>query len=588
MEGVIFYIIFTDHSKEGNSIVKHIHWMRNDIYIETHEIFKQDTFSSIFTSKTIFTSISLLWQPNVFGLSNFLMTVKQNDNIDGIDRYDIYTADSLQRTISRIQGFIPFTAVTIPNGLKAISRDSLHAVLIASSGSNLFTIDSMRCSTQNSKPTYWDGSTCIQHFCERTRQCSLDNSQTWNSSLMRCVCKKGYYRSSGISQNLICTLCSMNSYCDNQISISCPSNRITRHSGSHSIVQCICPDGHYYDPSSINQCQQCKIDKWCPNNWDSFSCPGVPLNLDTSSASSLIVRPLGSTYPVSCSCAPGFIGPKCSPCSSGKICPQSLKSEPDMTNFAVRIYISHFFEEHLSLTSSSPSEIEDILFSIAFQRLSYLFSTSGKYYFMDIGTFQQRFYCKYLESNDILRNYPILLLMIQVDKSDQNLNLINLMSSIDTYIYSSTSSLAVTFSTSNLGKYISINQILPSLSPTFFNILNNTEQLCTVGKTPNEKRIACVCDKGYETSGVRCIACLQGTYKADIGSGICIPCPLGKISGIASATCTDNQEDKGGVNSDDEPNSENNDKTFLIIGSVVGGVLFVIIMVYGYIRFLSS
>jgi len=245
-----------------------------------------------------------------------------------------------------------------------------------------------------------------------------------------------------------------------------------------------------------------------------------------------------------------------------------------VTNYAVRIYFSEI---------KIADNRESLLCSAASQKLLNLFSTSSVFYLRDQGLFQQRYYCRLIEPDHFLRGNPMLLVMVQVDKVDNSLNLISLMVSAQTY------NLQAPAGGPSMESYAVIEQILPSTSPTFSHVVNNSEQLCITGKTPNENRVGCICDKGYEASGVRCLACQQGTFKATAGGGSCVPCESGKTSGIAASSCTATGGGGGNVDLNPPKSGGSSDGNLpLIIGGVVGGVLFVIILVYGYMRFMNS
>jgi len=144
---------------------------------------------------------------------------------------------------------------------------------------------------------------------------------------------------------------------------------------------------------------------------------------------------------------------------------------------------------------------------------------------------------------------------------------------------------------SALIQYLEVIKIVPDVSsskdPFLYSFQQNSIQTCSAGYTSNEDRTQCECRAGYEYVSLNCRECPKGWFKSSIGMGRCQQCPLGKTTqGIASTSCINLVDGNGTI--DDSGSKSTESPMPIIIGSAVGGVVFVVLVIFGFYFFGSS
>ena len=362
-DGVWIYILFSSLSSApsspaltaDNNNVQLIKWTSNNNLAASSaadELFfsvGSSSSSSVNEKKNIMMhSLKILW-PNVNFAPTFLALMESQQTYGDAQNILhpkgppllIQVADNMQRTFTAIQGM---PALSHPSLLSATGTGIGSALLVASYGTSIFTIQATRCSlTSSNIPRYWDGKQCINHLCARARSCAGSEGQIWfgyfiyfililsvsnnifiiiscciyiimmmhrNSSNLRCTCRPGYY-----STAAGCIQCQIGYYCPGgdtpRISCLATASMTTLYEGSIMSTDCVCRIGQYFTSSST--CADCPAGQWCPNQWNANTCPGTA---DPSRSAANLV------YPKGCVCAPGFSGAKCEACPPLNICPQ--------------------------------------------------------------------------------------------------------------------------------------------------------------------------------------------------------------------------------------------------------------------------
>ena len=94
--------------------------------------------------------------------------------------------------------------------------------------------------------------------------------------------------------------------------MSCGADLVSLVPHPTSESMCMCPSsGSYYGGGA--SCAQCSSPSYCPDQWNSFTCPGI-------SAAAHMTTSQAKTTPAYCVCADGFYGPACRPCPDGFYC----------------------------------------------------------------------------------------------------------------------------------------------------------------------------------------------------------------------------------------------------------------------------
>jgi hypothetical protein len=508
--------------------------------IESDEIFKGGW------SRVI--SLSILW-PQDSILPIFMALVKN----DTTGKTSVITADGIQRTFTEVQG-MPVS--TSPSTVRGFEVGLNKGLIVGTGGGTIFSIAMQRCPqiSVNGRivPRFWDGESCISHTCMRPRTCSIEGvGQTYDNNEMRCVCSPGYYKTSVGLSSLTCVLCSSNSYCANNTIFTCPTNMISTI-GSKIAEDCTCQEGYYFTGVT---CLQCPSGKWCPNKWNAYSCLG---GFETAQTQT------GSIYPTLCTCSVGFIGPNCDPCSSGKYCSKGALSVSSVTNVPIRLTVNL----HANMFSSfSVGSTEEMACGGVKNALVQLFSSSGVWYLRQLDTLERRFLCKYIPPSP--RSKSMLIIVLQIENGD---------SSSLSYMVDS-----LTYNTSMISSMMDVNLVEPFQIATY-TVINNTENVCPVGKVPTEDRGSCYCAPGYRSSYQLCVGCLSGYYKKLAGPGECIQCPAGTTSKSLASACYSTSSTENSTNVDGSSSGSGDGNLPIIVGGVVGGVVLTAILIFGLVK----
>ena len=516
--------------------------------VETTSQTDPSPFFQTLSSTTPFksTNIIILFSLNspIYISGMFSEGLCSSSTFDG--SYCLKAADSAQLSWVDIQGLPWGTAPTNqPFSIAASVMSQGKALLVVTRDTSIFTIVLYRCPS----PTqYWDGVTCVEQTCLRQASCAPPMIRTTDGT--GCVCGGGYYlkSNSGMSSPS-CTACNIPNYCYEGTSRSCPYGTTTTINTASSINDCICSiAGMFFDDKKITpQCIECKSnDAWCPNRWQSFSCPGIfTLSPDSS------LSPIA--YPTKCTCAPGYTGANCELCPNGFYCPSSASS--------LALNTAAFY------TFSQPPLTSQVMAQI---------NTFFLYYFKEPGTKLPNFatqvdlsrimYLQVIPATN--RTQYGIMIMIQIDMSGSSLssaydNFKRWHGPLWDYLKSQKSpSMSISVSPSNVATTnIEIVQV-------------NKPVQCIASKVPGNPPSLCICAPGYETNKEQCSACAANTFKASAGPGTCAPCAIGTVSSIKATVCISDPALLGKKESGAAPN------TMLLVGGIGGGVVGLILLLF--------
>jgi len=213
--------------------------------------------------------------------------------------------------------------------------------------------------------------------------------------------------------------------------------------------------------------------------------------------------------------------------------------------------------------------------------------TQGFNYFPNKNAVLEKMYCYFVPNKDpgsviVRHGMSFISLMIQVSENDASFNGLQGVYSIFKAFKASSSGLN-TLPTS-LSTYLDIKEVRPmdkgSETPISATIRSTVKQACNLNEVPNPLRTFCECNAGYRFQGSRCVACQLGWYKPSPGNIECQQCPIGKTTlAIGSSQCV-SVSDIGNNNSTQPSQQQSiNDLLPIIIGSAVGGVVFIIIII---------
>ena len=368
----------------------------------------------------------------------------------GLSTTNVYTADrNYQRTFTQLEQMPLSSHPSL--GPLVVGTGSQWGRMVAASGTTIFTLPINRCppaydSKGVLRARYWsaDGSGCKMNTCVRGRSCAgALGRQYYNETMQRCMCNPGYFE----TQQLTCSDCVAGYYCANNQQTAC-GRGLTSNANARSEWGCVCGMGQLYRSSG---CSNCPAGTWCPNQWESQTCPG---NVDA--ARSLSTR---SLYPYACVCAAGSTGPGCTPCPSGRYCP--IVSGATTTNYALSLVV-----KFTAAPVAGP-----VICDIVRQRLVLYFQSSGA---------PVQIYCVFLPALT-LRTAPLAVFMVQ------------------TASLSATDQLALIWAnfTSPQGDFTAI---ATSTQMSFGSVSSNDPRECPFGKLPLQDGTGCQCAPGFETS----------------------------------------------------------------------------------------
>jgi hypothetical protein len=196
-----------------------------------------------------------------------------------------------------------------------------------------------------------------------------------------------------------------------------------------------------------------------------------------------------------------------------------------------------------------------------------LFSSSGVWYLRQLDTLERRFLCKYIPPSP--RSKSMLIIVLQIENGD---------SSSLSYMVDS-----LTYNTSMISLMMDVNLVEPFQIATY-TVINNTENVCPVGKVPTEDRGSCYCAPGYRSSYQLCVGCLSGYYKKLAGPGECIQCPAGTTSKSLASACYSTSSTENSTNVDGSSSGSGDGNLPIIVGGVVGGVVLTAILIFGLVK----
>jgi hypothetical protein len=378
-------------------------------------------------------------------------------------------ADNIQRTFTQIQGIPPGTR---PDLIGAMTGASL----IAASGDRIFLLDTKQCVP----PRYWDGVSCLQPVCIRSRPCA--NNEVWSPSSMKCVCKAGFSVS---SPGMICSICPVNFYCNQGNRTLCGDGKTT-YPGATDASDCTCKDGQYINRAN-NKCEACRAGYFCPNRINMLPCPGK-----ASSSSST-----GSNSPKTCECDAGAEGPACEQCSgTSNYCPRTTRVA---------------FNYAITATVLSVKSINSVCDTIG--------DVFRRYISVDTAA-RARVWCQYYTDESVVA------IMIQSDiGSSAFLSMPMLLKGINASFI--IDRITPPGDSASVDTSVKVNEPTPC-------------PVGQLGQKPSPDYTRCVCDAGYSSNDggivqTYCTACQENFFGSD---GIsCEACPRGKYAPKASPSC---------------------------------------------------
>ena len=468
-------------------------------------------------------------------------------------RYSVYVADAIQRTFTPVHDMPPLTRAS---AVGAVGTGVNAAMLVAASGSNLFSINTRVCAARavaavGVAPTYWDGAQCQTHVCVRASACDTVHGQVWDSRTLRCVCAPGYwtYVAATASTDLLCRICSSSSstrgtYCPgNGTSVLCPFPGMTSPDGATAATDCICAAGFFFD-AVAKRCATCATGTWCPNQWSALPCPGAA---DTAASIG------GLSFPTACLCRSGYTDVRCGACPPSSVCPSSTLFQVTNNAFALT----------LAAAVGQSDPCPDLLWP----KLATYLSATRISYLSQADQLVGRLACTFVPApTDRTGVAPLAVIVVQTETADASNALISSMpANIVAQFFASSS--IVLGSTSTLAAALLV--------------YNNTPTACAAGKAPTvPDAITCVCAQGFASSSSSgCTQCGAGQFKAALGPGACAPCPVGTTSPLGASACVTGRNG----NSNSTGAGGGTSTTLIIAGSVGGGVVAVGLLVWLFV-----
>ena len=478
----------------------------------------------------------------------------------------LFAADVTQQTFVPIQnapfGSNPTRVATAPSVLYAPSAYLTNSAIVASYGSRIYALGVSRCAEQG---MYWNGERCTLQQCKRRPQCTT--VQTWRDS--RCTCIDGYYLNSNAGT---CQACTAGKFCSGEQEYKCidasTSNIHTQTSRATSRIQCLCDTtGYYAASSSAASCSQCPVASYCPNSWDSFSCPGM------QDVSRMSVR--GAVTPVRCVCRPGYYSATCIQCPDGSVCKGGIVTannqvcprcslqllfKLDIANVCVCVCVqAQVYKISTTTTGYSRADLIQRVrqalteyYSVAAQRVAgsdQIIATS----FITIAT---------TTHNTDLANMDILVVMMQGLPAPTT-SVVGWINAITSYSYT------------NLTLVVDDHAY-----ESYDSVLVNRPIACTALQQPDPTRTACICipGTGVNADGT-CALCAANYYSTIVGTQqqpTCQQCPLGTWTNQLAGQTNCSTIPPGTASNAASSQSIN---SIAIIAGSVGGLLVVIIVV---------
>lgn len=491
----------------------------------------------------------------------------------------LYAGDKLQRSFVPVEG-LPWGTKASPAGLAGVATSYHSGVLVAAFGNGLYSIDVSMCPpTSTGMPQYWDGGdhfaaegvgqTCVVHQCLRPAFCKANEVAQQGYS---CRCVDGFVRPSPEAD---CQKClAGTTYCKNQEIVNCLYDTRTSKDGASSENDCTCSgsNGMYLNTVGVDHptCTACPRGTWCPNYWQSFTCPG---NVDITSSpttGSITTSPTSSTYPTTCVCAAGSVGANCEPCPLGYYCP-ALQNQVVNTGSTL-------------LVVASPLVTQKAVVDAVLSALLSFFAPLPNIppYLLSSQTLRSRVFVQYIPATN--RTQSMVAVMVQVDKVGEIEPSISKIKGWPEGLKANLGSGQAL--AADAGFYVT-GFWSGSSDPVPNAVRNNTATLCPSGRVPSPMRESCVCAPGYATSTtVVCAPCAAGTFKDFAGMGACSKCPAGFTSKAGAANCTAT----GGPSSPSAPSAADGGQDPLggsmvyIVAGAVGGLLLIFGLIACFVR----
>lgn len=554
--GVVNILVIFD---DDITNVKSYQWRELQSF-NVHDMEVELFLPASFRSSSKVHSFQIVFSRDSF-IANYVLVIETETSF--MKTSQIHTADQYQKTFTLIQDMPPQTS---PKHVAVYETNLNQATMWASGHQGIYSIQLSKCrlASRESPPNYWDGISCKNHHCIRRPPCASEANKEYNVNLNRCVCKPGFFESSGS-----CILCNAGYYCMNGDRTQCSPIFLTSLPGSMYSQNCSCSvDGYYFSP---NGCIACQKGYYCPDRWNRYVCPGT-VQVDISDQ--------GSVYPIGCVCAPGNEGAGCTPCPPGYICPVSLPQKI-VQNIAVRLEIREK-KMNTEIALVQNMVCETILPMIQSYFVQY--SPNAFSYMKSLDTLRPRYFCIYHRSQDLLRHESYFIIMIQVDETFQNDIIRNLFQ-----FYQRISDLNTVQTSGGVENYVTYLHTIPRPTqenqfPPASNKVSNMKIQCSNGEIPDATRVRCICRRGYENQLTSCTPCRIGTFKAIEGTGLCQTCPFQTTTtGLASSACISSSNSNDTNQGDSSMSSAlNGDNLYIIIGGAVGGVVVAVVFVFVY------
>ena len=491
----------------------------------------------------------------------------------------LVVADTTQRTFSAVQDLpAPFAA----GAFAATGVGANLALLLAVDGQSILFLPAANCAPlpPSAPARYWDGARCLSHACVRSRSCDLSattGGQRWDALQMRCACIAGFYKAVAETPTtpLKCGRCMPGFYCPGSDAngtspqLACPVATMVSPPGADNANDCACPPGSYYY-ATTQVCATCPAGSWCPNGWTKLACPS-----SSSSAIDLVHSAAVTQFPVGCACAAGFIGPACAPCPSGFYCPGGTSK--------------YVINNALALSIATAGDASALLVCPALLGLLRPYFAAGAralWYLQNPTTLAARAFCQIVPVPAGRASLSMLaVLMVQTEVGDQ---LNSILLGLPAFFQLNSTAAA-------LSGLVTITAVTPANQPTTGRVANNTALQCPTGMTPDTVAlVTCVCAAGYASSTLTdqgCVPCPVNQYKAGVGPGNCLVCPIGTSTApaVAAAACAVSGGDNSNSNSNNSnSNTNNNSKAgggglsvAVIAACVGGGVVLLVLLLYG-------
>lgn len=566
--GITVYTLFSDFEELGGGIQRY-RWDVEDKIVNIDIVSKlnNNVHINVPPSQSKITQFEVAWsRQSESDLKKYIFFL--NYDSDPHDQNSsILVADSVQQTLTPIMG-MPYSSY--PGTMSFVEEDDLNVKMMGNGKSSLYFLPLQRCLSASSAQ-YWTGTTCQTHQCRRRANCQSELNLEYNSEKGECQCKNGYYKNPSTEA---CIECTESYYCNNNDRTPCPAPNMISERRSSRVEDCRCAYGNYLMMPNY-QCRPCESGFFCPNGVQRLACPGSAYHENSVMSS--------NQFPDTCSCNAGFHGPNCAECRPGYTCAYDSTMTSEVRNLAVTVLL-----ELKPAALVIPSNmLQDRICQVFAQKIYEMhISTQTFPYFNSIQGVIERLYCKYYSNTDSnggrMHGMSFISLMIQVNEGDTLVT--SSLYSIYEKFWELNSISNINTVKTDMTEFIDVKEVRPMDSnqrePKKNKIKSTIMKLCASNQIPNSARTICECSPGYRNQFTRCVPCALGWYKPLQGNDLeCLQCPVGKTTlATGSVQCISNLD----VGNNSTQSSEQQSITSLlpiIIGSAVGGVVFIIIII---------